>query len=216
MSFAYPSNLEKQVLTDVNLSVPKGSWVGLVGTSGSGKSTIFNLLLRLYQWQEGEIAIDGCSLSVISPRALRNSITLVSQEAFMFPGTVRDNLQFASASASDEEMWRALASVGLRKKVESLLKGLDSEIGEEGSLFSGGEIQRLSLAQGLLRGSEILLLDEVTANVDSENEKEIINQLANLVKEQGVTVISISHKASFNEFADHVYTLKDGVIICSQ
>ena len=113
-------------------------------------------------------------------------------------------------------MWRALDSVGLREKVESLPKKLDSEIGEEGVLFSGGEIQRLSLAQGLLRGSEILLLDEVTANVDSENEKEIINQLANLVKEQGVTVISISHKASFNEFADHVYTLKDGVIICSQ
>ena len=216
VSFSYPSNPEKEVLIDVNLSVPKGTWVGLVGTSGAGKSTIFNLLLRLYQWQKGEIEIDGCNLSVISPRVLRNSITLVSQDAFMFPGTVRDNLQFVSDSATDEDMWRVLDSVGLKSKVKSLPKGLDSEIGEEGSLFSGGEVQRLSLAQGLLRGSEILLLDEVTANVDSGNEKEILKQLAKSVKEQGVTVISISHKASFNEFADCVYTLRDGVIESSK
>ena len=139
VAFSYPPNLEKQVLTDVNLSVPKGSWVGLVGTSGAGKSTILNLLLRLYQWQKGEIAIDGCNLSVMDIKQLRNSMTLVSQDAFMFPGTVRENLQFASDSVTDEEMWRVLTSVGLQEKIKSLPKGLDSEMGEEGSLFNPTE-----------------------------------------------------------------------------
>lgn len=210
ISFRYSED-SPFVLNNLSLFVKKGEWVGIIGESGAGKSTLFQLLIRLYNLTSGCIRIDDTSIENIDVYELRRQISFVSQDTFLFPGTIRDNLAIMNPNASDKEMEEVLCQVGL----ESLLSrenGLNCVLGENGMTLSGGQKQRIGLAQGLLRGSQILLLDEVTANVDNKLEEDIRKLIHHLKEERGLTVISISHRINFLDYADRIYELKDGKV----
>lgn len=200
------------VLKSLDLTVRPGEWLGIVGASGAGKSTLFELLLRFYSPQEGAITVDGVPLEEIEESSLRAGVGLVSQSTVLFPGTIRDNLRLAAPDASDETLDQILRQVHLGRFLEEHPAGLDTEIGDGGLLLSGGERQKIGLAQGLLRRCPLILLDEVTANVDGESEAEIRNTLKSLKDETGVTVIAISHRPDFLEQADRVVRLEDGKV----
>ena len=211
VSFSYQPD-RPQVLKDLSFSVKKGEFLGLVGQSGAGKTTIFDLLMRLYTPQGGSILLDGISLSEYTTESLRKEITKVSQETVLFPGTIRENLLLANAAATEEQCMEALDQVALKQFVTELPQGLDTVIGESGLMLSGGERQRLGLAQGLLRESRILLVDEVTANVDRESERIIRTALCTLVREKRVTVLAISHRPEFLSDSGRILVLEDGKI----
>ena len=211
VSFAY-SEERGEVLKNLTFSVKKNQWVGIVGKSGVGKSTIFDLLLRFYDCSNGEILVDGINISSFDIRDLRKNIALVSQEAFLFPGTILENLVIANISASQNEIENVIKEVGLSNFVAKLPKGLNTEIGENGVQLSGGERQRLSLAQGILRKSEILLLDEVTANIDATTEGEIKETIKKIMASRNLTVIAISHKLEFLENVDYILQMENGTL----
>lgn len=209
--FGYEES-QGNVLKGVDLTIHQGEWVGVMGESGAGKTTLFDLLLRLYEPQSGEITVDGVNFSTIDCQDLRRKITKVSQDTFLFPGTIRENLEMVNPTATEDELWKVLAAVRLDVLVQSLENGLDTDIGENGLLLSGGERQRLGLAQGLLRNSEVILLDEVTANVDAKAESAIMHILKDLQKERNITILSISHRVDFLECAQRIVVLSDGQI----
>lgn len=148
----------------------------------------------------------------ISSDSLRSKITKVSQDTFLFPGTIRENLLLANPKASDTELKAMMEKVCLTKFMNQLPKGLDTDIGENGLLLSGGERQKLGIAMGLLRGSKLILLDEVTANIDRDSEEEIKDVLLQLKEEQDLTLISISHRIDFLKDADRIVVLENGKI----
>ena len=211
ITFAYNPEREN-ILRSLNLSIRPHEWLGIVGASGAGKTTIFDLLLRFYEPQAGSITIDSVPLREISTVSLRSKIAKVSQDTFLFPGTIRENLLLANPNATDEQLNATLNQVCLSKFLTQLPNGLDTDIGENGLLLSGGERRKLGLAQGLLRGCKVILLDEVTANVDRDSEEEIKNVLLQLKQEQDLTVIAISHRIDFLKDADRIVVLQNGCI----
>ena len=208
ISFQYDAGLP-MVLNNTSFYINKGEWVGIIGESGAGKSTLFQLLLRFYDIVSGKIKIDDVAIDKISKQELRKNIAFVSQDTFLFPGTLRENLQMVNQYAGEEELKEVLHQVGLTELLDRE-DGLDSVLGENGLLLSGGQRQRLGLAQGLLRKCQVLLLDEVTANVDNKSEDNIRELIHQLQKEKGFTVISISHRANFLRQADRIYELNQG------
>ena len=207
VTFAYTEE-RGDILKSLDLTVKSGEWLGIVGASGAGKTTIFDLLLRFYEPQAGRITLDGIDLGRISAGELRSGIAKVSQETFLFPGTIRENLLLAKPGAGEEELKQVLKSVRLDKFTGEL----DTEIGENGLSVSGGERQKLGLAQGLLRACQVILLDEVTANVDRDSEREIKEVLGKLHREKGLTIIAISHRIDFLADVDRIVVLEDGSI----
>ncbi len=200
------------VLNGLNLTIHQGEWLGIMGPSGTGKTTLFDLLLRLYSPQVGQLSIDGISINDIDIQAIRNKITKVSQDTFLFPGTFRENLTMVNPVVSEIDIWAALEAVCLKDFVTELADGLDTDIGENGLLLSGGERQRLALAQGLLRNSEIILLDEVTANIDAEAETMIMNILSSIKAQRNLTVVAVSHRLEFLACTDRILILNDGKV----
>ena len=211
VSFAYDPK-RGDILKHLDLTIRPNEWLGIVGASGAGKATIFDLLLRFYEPQSGTITADGERIDSISASSLRSQIAKVSQDTFLFPGTIRQNLLLANPNASDQEMDTALRRVGLTAFLSRLPEGLNTDIGENGLLLSGGERQKLGLAQGLLRNCKVILLDEVTANIDRDGEEEIKNVLLKLKQERELTVISISHRIDFLKDADRIVVLEDGKV----
>jgi ABC-type multidrug transport system fused ATPase/permease subunit len=201
------------ILRDLSLAINRGTWVGLVGESGAGKTTIFDLLLRFYQPQKGSIEIDQTPIADYLLSALRGQITLVSQSVSIFPGTIRENLLLAKADATDAELEEVLNEVALTKFVQSLPEGLDTPVGEAGSLLSGGQQQRLSLAQGLLRRSPILLLDEISSALDSDTAEAIKEMVYRLKEQNQLTILSISHDRQFLTRCDAIYRIQNGQAI---
>ena len=208
LSFQYDENLP-MILNNTSFYINNGEWVGIVGESGAGKSTLFQLLLRFYDIVSGSIKIDNTSINKISKQELRKNIAFVSQDTFLFPGTLRENLQMVNPDAGEEELKEVLCQVGLDELL-TRENGLDSLLGENGLMLSGGQRQRLGLAQGLLRNSQVLLLDEVTANVDNKSEETIRELVYQLQKEKGLTVISVSHRKNFLSQADRIYEINQG------
>ena len=206
VSFKYPDS-EKEVLENVSMNFEIGEWTGIVGKSGIGKSTIFDLLLAFYKTDKGKILFDGVNIEEISSFSIRENITRVYQDIFMFPGTIRENLLLGKKNISDDKLEECLKIANIYDFVKSLENGLDTNIGEAGKLISGGERQRLALAQALIRGNKILLLDEISSNIDINSENIIKENLNKLVREDGYTVISISHNSNFLEYADKCYDL---------
>ena len=200
------------ILKGLELDIRQGEWLGIMGHSGAGKTTIFDLLLQFYQPRSGRVLVDGRDLQNIDCRDLRQKITKVSQDTFLFPGTIRENLQMVSPEATESELWSVLDSVCLKEFVQRLADGLDTAIGENGLLLSGGERQRLGLAQGLLRKSKVILLDEVTANIDVEAENMIMHILSSLQKERRLTILSVSHRLDFLACTDRIIVLGDGKV----
>lgn len=212
VSFAYTEE-RGNILNSLNITLHKNQWIGIIGNSGAGKTTIFDLLLKLYDNYEGEILVDGVDLKDINAEDLRKSITKVSQDMFLFPGTIRDNLLLINPRASEGELLEVIDKVGLSNFINNLPKRLDTNIGEDGIQLSGGEKQRLCLAQGLLRKSKILLLDEVTANVDNISENDIKNTIHALMKENDLTVITISHRLNFLDKTSKIFVVKKGQLV---
>jgi ATP-binding cassette, subfamily B, bacterial len=182
-----------------------------VGSSGAGKSTILYLLTRFYEYSGGSVQVDGVELNTISKDQLRRSLGYVTQEAFLFTGTIRDNLRIAKPSATDEEIWAALRAANAEGFVQRQSDGLDTEVGERGVKLSGGQKQRISIARVLLKSPSILLLDEATASVDNETERLIQEALDTLMK--GRTAFVIAHRLSTIRNADRIYVMDQGNVV---
>ncbi|MCL2593445.1 MAG: ATP-binding cassette domain-containing protein, partial [Defluviitaleaceae bacterium] len=212
VSFAYTEE-RGNVLTNFSIDFLKNEWTGIVGASGAGKSTMFDLLLKLYDGYDGDILIDEVSIKNINIQSIRQNITKVSQELFLFPGTLKENLLLIKPDAKELEIMAVLEEVGLTSFVRELPDGLDTNVGEDGVAISGGQKQRICLAMGLLRNSKILLLDEVTANVDNLLEEEIKTNIKKLMEKRDITIIAISHRLQFLDFCDSVFIIDSGKAI---
>ncbi|MEO0342215.1 MAG: ABC transporter ATP-binding protein [Pseudomonadota bacterium] len=208
VSFAYPDGY--QALEGINLEIPAGSTFAFVGRSGAGKSTIFNLLPRLYDVVDGAIFLDGRDLRHFSLAALRDQISVVSQESVLLNGSVMENIRFGRSDASDEEVKLAAEQAAASTFIEKLLDGYDTHIDPAKHEFSGGERQRLSIARAILRDAPILLLDEPTSALDAESEAAIREALKEL--EKGRTTLVIAHRLSTILDSDQIVVLDQGKI----
>ena len=200
----------REVLHDINLEIPVGTTMALVGNSGGGKTTISALLPRLYDIQKGNIKIDGADIKDISQNSLRKQIAMVFQDNFLFSGTIRENILLGNAQASEETIWTALKSACLDEFVKELPNKLDTEIGERGILLSGGQKQRLAIARAFVKNAPIVILDEATSALDNKSEKVVQEALDNLMKNR--TVIVIAHRLSTIQNADKIVVINDGKI----
>lgn len=209
VSFRYQQD-QSWVLRNINLEIPKGKTVALVGRSGSGKSTMVDLLPRFYDVTEGEILIDGVNIKSMDLSALRQMFAIVTQEAILFHGSIEDNIRFGSEAPSDEI--REFAQVAHAAEfIGHAPGGYASQIGDRGQKLSGGQRQRLTLARALLRKSPLLILDEATSALDSESEKLIQNALDKVLPDK--TAIVIAHRLNTIKQADLIVVLEDGAIV---
>ncbi|WP_272669853.1 MULTISPECIES: SmdB family multidrug efflux ABC transporter permease/ATP-binding protein [unclassified Providencia] len=208
LSFAYRDN--KMVLKDINLQVPDNNFVALVGHTGSGKSTIANLIMGYYPWQEGDILLDGRNLSSLSHQVLRNGIAMVQQDPVVLAASFFDNVALGR-EISQDKVWEVLETVQLAGLVRGLPDGLDTVLGEQGNTLSVGQRQLLAMARVLVVTPKILILDEATANIDSGTEQAI--QKALRVIRQHTTLVVIAHRLSTIVDADQVVVLHRGAIV---
>ncbi|RJX36389.1 MAG: lipid A export permease/ATP-binding protein MsbA [Desulfarculus sp.] len=209
VSFAYRPG--EWVLERVNLTVPKGQAVALVGTSGGGKTTLVNLLPRFYEVTRGTIEIDGVEIRQATLSSLRGQIAIVTQQIILFNDTVANNIRYGRADASDEQIRAAAESAYATAFIEKLPQGFDTLIGEAGVLLSGGERQRLSIARALLADRPILILDEATSSLDTESELYVQKALENLMA--GRTTFVIAHRLSTVRRADRILVISGGRIV---
>ena len=196
---------------DVSLIIPQGSFLGLTGPSGAGKSTFADLLVGLYPPRSGEILIGGILLSDATLRSWRESVSYVSQDAFLFHDTIRQNLLWARPNADEAALWEALRRAGAAELVQAMDDRLETVVGERGTLISGGERQRLALARALLRNPRILVLDEATNAIDIEGERKILEDLRD--GKSGPTILMIAHRQSSLDLCDFLIELRDGHLV---
>ena len=209
VSFGYDP--EKPVLHDVNLKIPAGKTVALVGATGAGKSTVIKLLARFYDPTEGAVLVDGHDLRQVTASSLREQLAVVPQEAFLFSGSVLDNIRFARPSADADEVKRIARIVGVHDFVESLPDGYDTEVQEGGSALSTGQRQLISFARALLADPRILILDEATSSVDAESERRIERAMEVLFS--GRTSVIVAHRLSTVRYADEILVIDDGRVV---
>jgi ATP-binding cassette, subfamily B, bacterial len=209
VSFSYADGLP--ALDHVSFHAPPGATIALVGATGAGKSTLVNLLVRFYEFNSGEIYVDGRPIRRYGLRSLREAIGVVTQESFLFNGSIRENLLMGKPEATDAELWRAVDVANARGFIERLPAGLESVVGERGVKLSVGEKQRLSIARALLKDPPILILDEATASVDTATERLIQEALERLMFHR--TSIVIAHRLSTIVHADQILVLDHGRII---
>jgi ATP-binding cassette subfamily B protein len=206
VSFGYEPN--KPVLENISFDVKAGEMLGIVGKSGAGKSTLVNLISRLYDAESGEIRLDGVNVKDIAFSSLRGAVAMVSQETYIFMGTVMENIAYAKPNATRTEVVQAAIAASAHSFICRLPDGYDTVIGTGGRQLSGGERQRVSIARAILADPQILVLDEATASVDTETERAIQASLDQLVK--GRTTISIAHRLSTLRGADRLLVLENG------
>ncbi|WP_227857326.1 MULTISPECIES: ABC transporter ATP-binding protein [unclassified Clostridioides] len=201
---------DSYILSNINITFRKGETTALIGESGSGKSTIVNLLYRLWDIQKGEITIDGINIKNINLKSLRKSINIVTQDMLMFDDTIRNNISI-NKSLSDEELKNICSVVGMNDFISRLENGFDTIIGEKGVKISGGQKQRIALARSLVNDSKILILDEATSALDNISQSEILRNIRAYVK--GKIVIIIAHRLSTIKDADNIYVLEKGKVV---
>lgn len=209
VSFAYRDGLP--VLSDVDLTVEPGQTVAIVGATGSGKSTLLKLLMRFYQPTDGRVCIDGENIENIRLRDLRSQIGLVSQDVFLFPGTIRENIAYGRPDADDAAIRAAAQSAEAWGFINELPGGLETLVGERGIKLSGGQRQRLSIARAVLKDPTILVLDEATSAVDNETEAAIQRSMGRIAK--GRTTLVVAHRLSTIVHADRIVVLDRGRIV---
>ncbi|EJF52248.1 ABC-type multidrug transport system, ATPase and permease component [Saprospira grandis DSM 2844] len=211
LAFSYPSRPDIQVLKNINFELAAGEKVALVGSSGAGKSTIVQLLLRYYQQQQGKILIDGQDISGYNLSQLRQNMAIVPQEVMMFGGTIRENIAYGKLSASKEELIEAAKKANAWEFIQQFPEGLDTIVGERGITLSGGQRQRIAIARAILKDPKILLLDEATSALDAESERLVQEALNTLM--QGRSSIIIAHRLATIREVDRIYVLEHGEII---
>lgn len=211
VSFAYDDAPDAEVLSDINLSVQAGQRIGLVGSSGAGKTTITKLLMRFNEATSGEILIDGQNIASVTQQSLRHSIAYVSQEPTLFHRSLRENISYGKLDATDQELWQAIKSANAYDFIHKLPDSLDTVVGERGVKLSGGQRQRIAIARAILKDAPILILDEATSALDSESEKLIQKSLETLMK--GRTSIVIAHRLSTIAKLDRIIVLDGGKIV---
>ena len=198
----------KRVLNGISLEVKKGETIAFVGNSGGGKSTIVNLLPRFYNVKNGDLTFDGISVNDIKVDSLRQNIAVVFQDNFLFEGTIRENILLGNLKASEEQVLKAVKESYLEEFVNSLEKGLDTQIGERGMLLSGGQKQRIGIARAFLKNAPILVLDEATSALDNQSEYIVQQAIENLMKDR--TVFVIAHRLSTIQNADRIAVINHG------
>ncbi|MCK5443424.1 MAG: ATP-binding cassette domain-containing protein, partial [Maribacter sp.] len=208
VSFKYEDDL---VLKNFSLNVPKGNTVALVGQSGSGKSTIANLVTRFYDVNEGTISIDGTNIKDITKKSLRDLMGLVTQDSILFNTTVRSNISMGKEDASNEEIIEAAKIANAHEFIMELPNGYDTNIGDSGNKLSGGQKQRLSIARAVLKNPPIMILDEATSALDTESERLVQDALEKMMRNR--TSIVIAHRLSTIQNANAIVVLQKGEIV---
>ncbi|KAE8846553.1 hypothetical protein CFE70_002941 [Pyrenophora teres f. teres 0-1] len=214
VSMAYPSSPQTMVLRHINLEIPVGKFVAIVGGSGSGKSTVLALLERFYDPTYGRITLDGQDIRDLHLNSYRQMISLVSQEPAVFSGTIRENLMIGQDTfelVSEERLHASCRAANIHNFITSLPEGYDTQVGSGGNMLSGGQKQRLSIARALLRDSPILLLDEATSALDNSSEKLVLTALE--ATRQGRTTVAIAHRLATVQHADIIYVLDKGRLV---
>ena len=214
VSFAYTDNKTDElvyVLKDINLVIPKGKTVALVGQSGSGKSTMVDLIPRYYDVQEGEVLIDGINVKDLAVHDLRQLIGNVNQEAILFNASFKDNIRFGKTDATDEEIANAAKIANAYEFIIKSEHGFDTNIGDRGGRLSGGQRQRVSIARAILKNPPILILDEATSALDTESERLVQDALEKLMKTR--TTVAVAHRLSTIKHADEICVLHEGRIV---
>ncbi len=206
VAFHY-SDDDTEVLRGINIHIPKGHSVALVGPSGGGKTTMCNLIPRFYDVTEGEIKIDGIDIKDVTLKSLRSAIGVVQQDVYLFSGTVFDNIEYGKPGASREEVIEAAKAAGAHEFISALPDGYDTYVGERGVKLSGGQKQRISIARVFLKNPPVLILDEATSALDNESEKVVQDSLERLAK--GRTVLTIAHRLTTVKNADTILVLTD-------
>ena len=212
VSFSYSSKAREKTLEDISLSIAPGSVVGILGGTGSGKSSLVQLIDRLYDVDSGQVLVGGNDVRDYSLSTLRDAVGMVLQKNLLFSGTIRDNLRWGDSSADDEEMMEACDKAGAGEFIRRMPKGLDTDLGQGGVNVSGGQKQRLCIARALLKKPKILIFDDSTSAVDSATEKLIRD---NLRKLEGVTKIFIAQRISTVIEADCIFILDGGHLAAS-
>ena len=213
VSFKYDEANKIQAIKKINIKIEGVGMTAFVGHSGAGKSTIMNLLPRFYDPQEGSIYFDSQNIKKVTLNSIRKNISLVSQDVVLFDDTIRNNILYANTNASEKELKDACKSAAAEEFIESLPKGYETLIGENGIRLSGGQKQRISIARAILKNAPIILLDEATSSLDSDSEEIVQNAITNLTKNK--TSIVIAHRLSTIHNAKNIFVLKNGEIMNS-
>jgi ATP-binding cassette, subfamily B, bacterial MsbA len=207
--FAYRG--EEAVLRGMTFVAAAGKLTALVGPSGGGKSTVFNLIMRFYEFEHGKILIDGQDITEVSRRSLRRHIASVGQDVFLFRGTIRENIAFGKPGAGEDEIVAAAKGAFAHDFILSFPRGYDTPVGEHGLQLSGGQRQRIAIARALVKNAPIILLDEATAALDSESELQVREAMARLCR--GRTSLAIAHRLHTVSHADRIYVIEDGRVV---
>jgi ATP-binding cassette subfamily B protein len=211
VTFHYPTRRETSALNDFNLSVRSRERLAVVGPSGAGKTTLFQLAERFYDPDQGRVLLDGIDLRDADPADIRQRIAMVPQETVMFASSARDNLRYGNWDASEEQLWQAARDANAEEFLRALPDGLDTYMGEGGARLSGGQRQRIAIARALLRDAPLLLLDEATSALDAESERLVQDALDRLMEHR--TTIVIAHRLATVRAADRIVVMDAGRIV---
>jgi ATP-binding cassette subfamily B protein len=207
--FAYRS--DESVLAGMSFAAEPGKLTALVGPSGGGKSTVFNILLRFYEAESGTVRIGDQDITDVSRRSLRRQIAYVGQNVFLFRGTIRENIAFGKPDASEDEIVAAAKAAFAHDFIMSFPRGYDTPVGEHGLQLSGGQRQRVAIARGLIKNAPIILLDEATAALDSESELQVREAMERLC--EGRTTLAIAHRLHTVSHADRIHVIEGGHVV---
>ena len=211
VSYSYPDAPETKVIDDVDLHVKPGECIAFVGSSGSGKTTMVNMIIGFLRATEGEVCIDGKNINDIRVRSYRHHISVVPQNSILFPGTIRENITYGLEAYSEADLQRAVEMANITEFLPQLPKGLDTQVGEEGDKLSGGQRQRITIARALIRNPAILILDEATSALDNVSEFHVQKAIESLV--HGRTTFIVAHRLSTIRNADRIVVMDEGRIV---